>query len=62
MIHANVLNVAHQANKKFVKYIWWYSIEQDRLEGYDLVEVEKHSNSKFTLINEELLNDRKSTK
>lgn len=50
MVDINVLGVAHQADPKYIKWVWWYSILEDKLEGYDLTQVEKHTSSKFTLI------------
>lgn len=50
-IDINVLGVCHQADPKYVKWVWWYSILEDKLEGKDLTEVEKHASSKFTLVN-----------
>jgi len=49
MIDKDVLGVAHQANAEYVKYIWWYSILEDRFEGYSLSEVDKHASTKFKL-------------
>lgn len=51
MLHIDVLGIAHQANPYYIKWIWWYSILEDKLEGKDLTEVEKHASSKFTLVN-----------
>lgn len=51
MIHNCILQIAHQADPKFIKLVWWYSILEDKFEGYDLSKVEKHSSSKFTLTN-----------
>jgi hypothetical protein len=45
-----LLGLAHRSDPEYVKWIWWYSIVEDRLEGYDLSHVEKHGSSKFTLI------------
>ena len=47
MVDINVLGIAHQADPKYIKWVWWYSILEDKLEGKDLTEVEKHASSKF---------------
>ena len=39
----------HSTNKNIVKWLWYYSLLEDKLEGYDLTEVEKHGDLKFTL-------------
>jgi len=49
LIDKNVLGIAHQADPKYIKLVWWYSILEDKLEGYDLTQVEKHASSKFTI-------------
>ena len=54
MVDINVLGVAHQANPEYIKWVWWYSILEDKFEGYDLTEVEKHTSSKFTLANNDI--------
>lgn len=46
------LGLVQSIDPKKVKWLWWYSIPEDKLEGYDLFTVDKHASSKFDIIKE----------
>ena len=44
-----LVDLIQETNPDIVKYIWWYDITEDRLEGYAPPNVLSHASSRFHL-------------